>query len=321
MRLGMADELLDIRKSERLRQCIDFTKRMAALPGRASRKFFVGRWHVIRGARHSTDMDWRADGTCKHRGIFFGTAYVRNLKDDDCTWEYEQLGDGEFAIDWRSEKLGPNWPKRLRFEIVNRTRIHNIDMNYDAFRMFCPDDELDIYSGSAGRRSNPAEAAGDEQAETAPSLPVQQLWEAEMRLAMADELLDLSKRERLRQCIDFTKREAALPAGRASREFFVGRWHVIQGPNISTDMDWFADGTCERKTFFPGSAHALDLKNDVCTWDYEQLGGGEFAIRVTSEKLGPGYPKRLRFKIVNRTRIHNVDMNYDAFRMFCPGDE
>ncbi len=147
-----------------------------------------------------------------------------------------------------------------------------------------------------------------------------------MRLAAADEQLDSDKSKQMRQCINSTERMSQQPAPPGSRDFFVGRWHVDQGAS-STDVDWRADGTCleknvfAAKNLFSGGAIALDLRNDVCTWEYRQLENGEFEIDFKSAILSDEYPRQLKFRIVSPTRIHNPEMNYDAFRILCPSDE
>ncbi len=152
------------------------------------------------------------------------------------------------------------------------------------------------------------------QAETARS-------NAAMRLAGADQLLDSSgKAEQLRACLASTLRLSAQPAPKVSRDYFIGRWHVDQSWG-SSDMDWRADGTCHSNNVFNGGLHPLDLKNDVCTWQFEPRGDERFVITYQSKLLGDNYPKKLYFKTVNPTRIHNTDMNYDAFRIICPEQE
>jgi tetratricopeptide (TPR) repeat protein len=144
---------------------------------------------------------------------------------------------------------------------------------------------------------------------------------SEVRLAAADELLDSNgKTEELRQCLASTERLGSRPRPVGSREFFVGRWHVDQRVG-STDVDWRADGTCAIRNVFAGSPHALDLKADVCTWQYEKQSDDEFVIKYQSTQLGGSYPKRLVFKLISPTRIHNVELNYDAFKIVCPAQE
>jgi tetratricopeptide (TPR) repeat protein len=147
---------------------------------------------------------------------------------------------------------------------------------------------------------------------------------AEMRLAVADELLGNGKTEELRQCLASTERAALRPPPAASQEFFVGRWHVDQvdqGAASTTDIDWRDDGTCIFINMFARGTQSLDLKADVCTWQFERLSSNEFVITYQSTKFIGNSPKRLQFKIVNPTRIHNVDQNYDAFRIVCPAQE
>jgi len=157
-----------------------------------------------------------------------------------------------------------------------------------------------------------------QRAESARQLAESQRQQAEQRLATADELLDSNgKIEELRQCLASSARMAAQPPPAASREFFVGRWHVDQGAG-SSDVDWRDDGVCESKNIFDGGVHALDLKAEVCTWQFEKVSDSDFIINFKSSRLGDRYPRRLRFRIINPTRIHNFDLNYDAFRVVCP---
>src|SRR5262249_23322789 len=134
LRLAAADELLDGNgKIEELRECLASTARMAARPPPpASREFFVGRWHVDQ-AVSSTDIDWRADGTCEARNIFDRSTHALDMQADVCTWQFEKVAADAFVIDYRSAKLSNNAPKRLSFKIVNPVRIRNIDQNYEAF--------------------------------------------------------------------------------------------------------------------------------------------------------------------------------------------
>ena len=160
-----------------------------------------------------------------------------------------------------------------------------------------------------------------QQAETARQLADLQRQQAEMRLAAADELLDSNgKIEELRQCLASTARIAVLPPPPASREFFVGRWHVDQGGG-SSDVDWRDNGTCETRNIFADGTHPLDLKADVCTWQFEKVADDRFVVAFQSTKLGDNYPRRLSFKIVSPVRIRNTELNYDAFRVVCPAQE
>lgn len=163
-------------------------------------------------------------------------------------------------------------------------------------------------------------------ADDARKLSDSQRREAVLRLAAADELLDPDKAATMRQCIATTQRMAARPLPAASRDFFVGLWHVDQGAS-STYMDWRADGACESKSvfaaenLFSGGSTSLDLKGDVCTWTYSRIGDKAFEIDYQSKLLGADFPKRLLFRIVDPTHIHNYDLNYDAFRVVCPAQE
>ena len=160
-----------------------------------------------------------------------------------------------------------------------------------------------------------------QQAEAARRLADNQRQQAQMRLAAADELLDGSgKAEELRQCVASTIRSASLPAPVASREFFVGRWHVDQGQG-TTDIDWRSDGYCVSKNVFESDIHSLDLTSDNCTWTFEKRSDSEFVISFKSDRVPDNYPRRLPFKIINASRIRNVDVGYDAFRIVCPAQE
>jgi tetratricopeptide (TPR) repeat protein len=158
------------------------------------------------------------------------------------------------------------------------------------------------------------------QAELAKTQTETQRQQAEFRLAAADELLSSSgKVEELRQCLASTARLAARPAPPASREFFVGRWHVDQGTG-STDVDWRADGTCDTRSIFAGT-QSLDMQADVCTWQFEKTAADAFVITFQSKRIGDNFPRRLPFKIINPVRIRNVEHGYDAFRIVCPAQE
>ncbi len=187
--------------------------------------------------------------------------------------------------------------------------------------------EADAARGVAEQQRQQAENARRQadsqrqQAEAARRLADDQRRRAEMRLAGADELLDGNgKTEELRQCAASTVRSASLPAPVASREFFAGRWHVDQGQQTS-DMDWRADGSCVSKNVFERGIHSLDLTADVCTWTFEKRSDNEFVISFKSDRLPDNFPRRMQFKILNPTRIRNVDAGYEAFRIVCPAQE
>lgn len=139
-----ADEQLDVHGTgEQLRACVDSTDRLNDdPPPLASRDYMVGIWHVDEETS-STDSEWRSDGTCVNRHIY-ENGHELDLTGDRCTWTYKLLGAHEFEIDWQSTKLGPDYPKKLVFDIVSPTRMHNINIGYDAFRIVCPAQELAI---------------------------------------------------------------------------------------------------------------------------------------------------------------------------------
>ncbi len=89
----------------------------------------------------STDVEWRGDGTCVNRHVYENGS-ERNLTGDVCKWKYIPIAEHEFEIDWQSKMLGSDYPKQLFFKITSPTRIHNTQLNYDAFRIICPADEL-----------------------------------------------------------------------------------------------------------------------------------------------------------------------------------
>ncbi len=139
--------------------------------------------------------------------------------------------------------------------------------------------------------------------------------------AAADEQLDVhGSGEQLRACVDSTNRLADDPA-KASRDYMVGIWHVDQGVS-STDVSWNSDGTCVNRHIYE-NGFELDLKNDVCTWDYKPVAGhdDEFEMDWASKMLGTAYPKQLIFKIKSRTQMRNINIGYDAFRIICPSEE
>ena len=152
-------------------------------------------------------------------------------------------------------------------------------------------------------------------------------WRAVVWAAAADEQLDAhGTGEQLRACLDSTNRLADDPAS-PSLDYMVGVWHADAGAsstdmNSSTDMDWRSDFTCVFRHVYQ-SGHELDLKNDVCTWKYKPIAGhaDEFELDWASKMLGPEYPKQLIFKIVSRTRMSNINIGYDAFRIVCPAQE
>ena len=143
-----ADEQLDAGGTgEKLRACVDSTNRLTDDPAKASRDYMVGVWHVDQGVS-STDQEWRSDGTCVSRHIY-ENGFELDLKNDVCTWKYKPIAghDDEFEMDWASKMLGAAYTKQLIFKVTSRTRMRNINVGYDAFRIICPAQELTIRQG------------------------------------------------------------------------------------------------------------------------------------------------------------------------------
>ncbi len=175
----------------------------------------------------------------------------------------------------------------------------------------------------AEKRANAAKTeavSAKEDATEAAAEKEKQRWQAVITAAAADEQLDShGTGEQLRACVESTDRLAGDPPPPASLDYMVGVWHVDQGV-ASTDVDWRSDGTCINRHIYQ-NGHELDLTGDVCTWKYKQIAEHEFEIDWQSKKLGSEYPKQLIFKITSPTRIHNTNINYDAFRIICPAQE
>jgi eukaryotic-like serine/threonine-protein kinase len=144
--------------------------------------------------------------------------------------------------------------------------------------------------------------------------------QAEQGIAAADEILDSAgKIQEYRSCLAATDRvAAAFPSPKASKDFFVGTWHVVQ-PGSSTYMDWRADGTCQFKAVTQGE-RSQDYQNATCTWRYEKISDKEFVID-SQTNAGEDFVKRLRFEILSYNRIHNLDIDYDGIRIVCPAAE
>jgi len=176
----------------------------------------------------------------------------------------------------------------------------------------------------AEQRANAATAEAVEAKDTATSeadAREKQRWQAIIWAAAADEQLDShGSGEQLRACVDSTNRLADDPAT-ASRDYMLGVWHVDQGSS-STDMDWLNGGTCVNRHVYQ-NGHELDLKNDDCTWHYKSVPGhlDEFEVDFQSKMLGANYPRQLIFKVLSRTRMRNINIGYDAFRIICPAEE
>ena len=159
-----ADEQLDAHGTgEQVRACLDSTNRLADDPASPSLDYMVGIWHADAGGSStngsSTDMDWRSDGTCAFRHVYQG-GQEYDLHKDVCTWKYKPVAGhaDEFELDWASKLLGPEYPKQLIFKIVSRTRMRNINIGYDAFRIVCPVQEITIRRGELAALQKQADA-------------------------------------------------------------------------------------------------------------------------------------------------------------------
>jgi hypothetical protein len=142
--LAAADEQLDKHGSvEDQRKCVQSTNRVAAGPApEATIDYFVGTWHVDQEVS-TTYVDWRPDHSCVLKHIITEGKEV-DTSGDVCSWKFIRLGPHSFAIDWKSKVLGDGVPKHLDFEIVNPLRAHNATMHYDAFRIVCPQQEIQL---------------------------------------------------------------------------------------------------------------------------------------------------------------------------------
>ncbi len=159
-----ADEQLDAHGTgEQVRACLDSTNRLADDPASPSPDYMVGIWHADAGGSStngsSTDMDWRSDGTCAFRHVYQG-GLEYDLHKDVCTWKYKPVAGhaDEFELDWASKLLGPEYPKQLIFKIVSRTRMRNINIGYDAFRIVCPAQEVTVRQGELAVLQKQADA-------------------------------------------------------------------------------------------------------------------------------------------------------------------
>jgi hypothetical protein len=157
-------------------------------------------------------------------------------------------------------------------------------------------------------------------------LAVSALNQLTVRLAATDDELDTAQAHRMRLCTQATERMAAGPPPKASRDFMIGRWHVVEG-GATTSVDWRADGTCspgkiiEPKDVFAGLSEPRDLANAKCAWRYSDLPDGKFAVDYEAPDFGDDYPKHLVFTVQSAVRIHNADLNYSAVRVICPEEE
>jgi hypothetical protein len=154
-----ADEQLDNRGTGvQLRACIDSTNRLSNdPPPSASLDYMVGVWHVDQDVSTSTDMEWRPDGKCQYRHLYLKGQEI-DAKKMVCTWTYKPIAEHEFEVDYRSELEGMDSPRSLMFDIVSPTRMRNINIGYDAFRILCPDKELTIRQSELSALQKQADA-------------------------------------------------------------------------------------------------------------------------------------------------------------------
>jgi tetratricopeptide (TPR) repeat protein len=142
--LAAADEQLDKHGSvEDQRKCVQSTNRVAAGPApEATVDYFVGSWHVDNEVS-STYVDWRPDHSCVTKHIITQGKEL-DTSGDICSWSFTPLGPHTFAVDWKSKVLGGGFPKHLEFEIKSPLRVHNTTMNYDSFKIVCPEQEIQL---------------------------------------------------------------------------------------------------------------------------------------------------------------------------------
>ncbi len=142
---------------------------------------------------------------------------------------------------------------------------------------------------------------------------------AEVMFGTAEELLEgTAAFPRLGPCLTLTEKVKSMPPPAGSQNFFVGRWHVLQDQG-STDVDWYADGTCVLRNIFQGWT-LIDKKYlpHVCTWSFQRIADHIFQIDAKFVRTdGQVINHSMQFQIINPMRIHNIDENYDAFRISC----
>jgi hypothetical protein len=104
---------------------------------------------------------------------------------------------------------------------------------------------------------------------------------------------------------------SALPM--VSREFFVGRW-LVHSPGGSTSIDWKADGTCDGQEVVVQNGVEMLGRVWCKNWKFEKLSDREF--RLIADVNRDSGTKRINyvFKVIETNHIHNVGLNYDAFR-------
>ena len=74
-----------------------------------------------------------------------------------CRWDFRRVADDEFIVNFETDTpfvMG----RPMRFKIINANRIHNIDENYDALRMVCPAEEIELLRKGVATRQQLADA-------------------------------------------------------------------------------------------------------------------------------------------------------------------
>ena len=142
---------------------------------------------------------------------------------------------------------------------------------------------------------------------------------AEVMFGTAEELLEgTSAFQRLGPCLTLSEKSESLAPPLVSQSYFVGRWHVLQDQG-STDMDWYANGTCVFRNVFQGWT-LIDRKYlpHGCNWSFQKISDHVFQINAQFVGAdGQVINNPMQFQIINPMRIHNIVENYDAFRIGC----
>lgn len=94
----------------------------------------------------------------------------------------------------------------------------------------------------------------------------------EVMFGIAEELLEgTAAIPRLGPCLTHTEKLESLSPPAGSQNFFVGRWHVLQDQG-STDMDWYANGTCVFRNIFQGwTLIGQKYLPHTCTWSFQRI--------------------------------------------------
>lgn len=156
--LAAADEKLgSANKIKELRACIASTDRISkGLKPVASEEFFAGRWHAVTGASSQVFMDWRPNGVCVFNAATTG-GQSRDMTGEHCTWTFKKISNDEFVIDTDLKDSG-FISHDLKFKIVNYNQIHNMNADYIAYRITCPDEEMKLFTNELKDRQQLAKA-------------------------------------------------------------------------------------------------------------------------------------------------------------------